>query len=65
MVTTMDSLQNLLTRFRHLRRVEKIFERYCREGKRPTKEEAADWLRSEGWQEHPMNNLLRQWGYDA
>jgi len=47
-----------------LRRVEEIFERYCREGKRPTRDEVVAWLRSEGWKEDPLANLLRQWGYD-
>ena len=49
---------------RLLRRTEAIFERYCAEGHRPTREEAADWLRSLGWREEPLANLLRQWGYE-
>ena len=44
-------------------RVEKIYERYCREGKRLTKGEAERWLKSEGWQPAPLANLLKQWGY--
>lgn len=55
---------HLIDDFRTLIRVEKIFARYCAEGKRPTREEAADWLRSLGWQEYPLGNLLRKWGYD-
>ena len=51
----------LLEQFRHLRRVEQIYDRYCREGKRPSRAEAADWLRSEGWEEWPLKNLLDRW----
>lgn len=54
----------LLSDLRTLRRVEEIFARYCRDGKRPTRAEAEAWLRSEGWNEYPLANLLRQWGYD-
>lgn len=54
---------NLIEEFRHLLRVQKIFDRYCQEGKRPTREEAKAWLESEGWQTHPLENLLREWGY--
>ena len=53
----------LLDDLLHLRRVEKIFERYCREGKRPTRDEAKAWLESEGWKPYPLANLLREWGY--
>jgi hypothetical protein len=56
--------RSLLDDFTHLKRVEKIFERYCREGKRPTKEEATAWLESEGWKPAPLANLLRKWGYE-
>jgi hypothetical protein len=48
---------------RHLTRVERIFERYCREGKRPTKEECQAWLESEGWKPYPLKNLMEKWGY--
>lgn len=56
--------QKLLAKLRHLRRVEKIYDRYCAEGKRLSREEAKSWLESEGWQPRPLANLLRQWGYD-
>lgn len=56
--------RSLLDDFVTLGRVEKIFERYCAEGKRPTKEEAKAWLESLGWQPHPLANLLRKWGYE-
>ena len=56
--------QNFLDDFRLLRRVQKIYERYCREGKRPSRAEAEDWLRSLGWQPTGLANLLREWGYD-
>jgi len=55
--------RRFLDDFRHLGRVNRIFERYCREGKRPSREEAKAWLESEGWQPHPLANLLRKWGY--
>lgn len=42
-------------------RVKKIFARYCAEGKRPTREEAESWLKSEGWRD--PSHLLQQWGY--
>jgi hypothetical protein len=54
----------LLDDLRLLRRVERIFARYCRDGKRPTREEAAEWLQSLGWKPAPLNNLLAQWGYE-
>lgn len=50
--------------FRTLIRVKKIFERYCREGKRPSREEAKAWLESLGWKPYPLANLLRDWGYE-
>jgi hypothetical protein len=49
---------------KYLRRVEKIFEKYCAEGKRPTREEAKAWLESLGWKPHPLAHLLRLWGYE-
>jgi len=55
--------RRLLNDFTHLKRVEAIFERYCREGKRPTLAEAEDWLRSEGWKPAPLAVLLKKWGY--
>lgn len=54
----------LIDQFIHLARVKKIFERYCREGKRPSRDEAKAWLESLGWQPYPLANLLREWGYD-
>lgn len=60
----MNPDQQLLDDFVLLARVKRIFERYCREGKRPTKEECKAWLESEGWQPYPLANLLRQWGYE-
>jgi hypothetical protein len=57
-------MDSLLADMMTLVRVKRIFERYCQEGKRPTREEAADWLKSEGWNEYGMANLLREWGYD-
>ena len=58
-------MDRLLDDWRHLIRVEKIFERYCQDGKRPTKEECEAWLKSEGWKEHGMKNLMKKWGYDV
>lgn len=55
---------SLIDDFRFAIRVKKIFARYCADGKRPTRDEAADWLRSLGWQEPPLREMLRQWGYD-
>ena len=60
----MTAGEKLLDDLRHLKRIEKIYERYCREGKRPTKEEAEAWLKSEGWEPAPLANLLKQWGYE-
>jgi len=54
---------SLIEEFQRVIRVKKIFERYCREGKRPTRQEAEDWLISEGWQEYGRKNLLLEWGY--
>ncbi len=50
---------------RHLIRIERIFERYLRRGKPPTKEECEAWLKSEGWRPEPMANLMKKWGYDV
>ncbi len=44
-----------------LRRVQQIYDRYVRDGKRPTRAEAEAWLRSEGWED--PTELLRRWGY--
>ena len=55
--------RSLVDDFRRLVRVEKIFERYCREGKRPSRDEAKAWLESLGWKPYPLENLLKQWGY--
>lgn len=55
---------SLLDDLQTLNRVEKIFERYCREGKRPSRDEAMAWLESLGWKPYPLANLLRQWGYE-
>ena len=57
-------MSDLLADFVHLKRVQAIYDRYCREGKRPSKEEAEAWLLSEGWQPYPLANLLRRWGYE-
>lgn len=54
---------SLVDDFTRLIRVEKIFERYRREGKRPTRKEAEEWLISLGWNEHGRKNLLLKWGY--
>ena len=62
--TPMNAGQQFLADFVHLLRVKKVFARYCREGKRPSKEEAKAWLESLGWQPHPLANLLREWGYE-
>ena len=56
--------RGLLGDFATLLRVQDIFDRYCREGNRPTHEEAKAWLESLGWKPHPLANLLREWGYD-
>ena len=56
--------QSFLDDFLHLQRVQKIFDRYCAEGKRPTREEAKAWLESEGWQPAPLAVLLAKWGYE-
>ena len=58
-------MNSLLDDFTLLIRVKRIFARYCEDGKRPTREEAAEWLRSLGWKEAPLANLLREWGYDT
>jgi hypothetical protein len=55
--------ERLLEDFVHLKRVQAIFERYCREGKRPSRSEAEAWLKSEGWQPAPLAVLLNRWGY--
>ena len=60
----MSAERQFLANLVHLRRVEAIFRRYCAEGKRPTRAEAASWLESEGWKPYPLANLLRQWGYE-
>jgi hypothetical protein len=60
---SLDAGFTLLDDFRHLLRVEKIFKRYCDEGKRPTRQEAEEWLISEGWNETGRANLLKKWGY--
>jgi hypothetical protein len=60
----MSAHDQLLSDFRHLLRVEAVYERYCREGHRPTHAEAKAWLQGEGWQPYPLANLLRKWGYD-
>lgn len=57
-------MDSLVDDFRHLLRVEKIFERYCREGKRPSHAEAKAWLESLAWKPYPLANLLRKWGYE-
>ncbi len=57
-------MDSLLDQFTTLIRVKKIFERYCREGKRPSRDEAKAWLESLGWQPHSLANLLRDWGYE-
>lgn len=44
-------------------RVEAIFDRYRRDGKRPTRKEAEEWLISLGWNEIGRKNLLEKWGY--
>lgn len=56
--------REFLDDFAMLLRVQQIFERYCREGKRPKREEAKAWLESLGWKPAPLANLLREWGYD-
>ena len=60
----MDIGDSLVDQFRTLIRVAKIFDRYCREGKRPSREEAKAWLESLGWKPYPLANLLRDWGYE-
>jgi hypothetical protein len=57
-------MSDLVDDFRHLLRVKKIFERYCREGHRPCLGEAKAWLESLGWKPWPLAALLREWGYD-
>ena len=57
-------MDTFLDDFLLLIRVKKIFDRYCLDGKRPSREEAADWLKSLGWQPAPMEKLLRAWGYE-
>lgn len=54
-----------LDKLRLLRRVEQIYRRYCREGKRPSREEAYAWLLAEGWNHEQAENLLREWGYSG
>lgn len=61
----MTPAESFLADLRLLRRTKAIYERYCAEGKRPTRDEAVEWLRSLGWQEYPLGNLLREWGYDT
>jgi hypothetical protein len=56
--------RQLLGDFATLLRVEEIYERYCREGKRPTRQEAEEWLKSLGWQPAPLAVLLKKWGYE-
>ena len=58
-------MDTFLGDFLLLIRVKKIFDKYCRDGKRPSREEAADWLKSLGWQPAPMEKLLREWGYEG
>lgn len=60
----MSGERKFLDELRRLNRVEKIFERYCREGKRLSRAEAKAWLESLGWNPYPLANLLRQWGYE-
>ena len=57
------SAQDLIDSMRLLRRVERIYERYVAEGKRPSREECRAWLESLGWQPYPLANLMRRWGY--
>ena len=57
-------MSDLLTDFLHTIRVQKVYDRYCRDGKRPSRAEAEAWLKSEGWQPYPLANLLRKWGYE-
>jgi hypothetical protein len=60
----MSVADEFFDQLRTLERVRKIFERYCREGKRPSREEAKAWLESLGWKPYPLANLLREWGYE-
>ena len=59
----MSAEQQLMDDFNLLTRVQKIYDRYCRDGKRPTRAEAEDWLKSLGWQPAPLAMLLAKWGY--
>jgi len=60
----MSAERQFLDDWTMLKRVQKIYERYCREGKRPTKQEAESWLKSLGWKPYPLAELLRRWGYE-
>jgi hypothetical protein len=59
----MNADSAFLADLRLLVRVEKIYERYVAEGKRPTRDEAKAWLESLGWKPDPLADLLRRWGY--
>jgi hypothetical protein len=61
----MSAESQFLDDFRLLNRVQAIYDRYCHEGKRPTRDEAESWLKSLGWQPAPLAVLLSRWGYDA
>lgn len=60
----MSATESFLDDWQLLRRVQKIFERYCREGKRPSRADAKAWLESLGWKPTPLTELLKKWGYD-
>lgn len=60
----MSAESKFLDDFALLKRVQKIYERYCREVKRPTRQEAESWLKSLGWKPDPLAVLLQRWGYE-